>query len=167
MNNNTNADFDAVLIEFYNYLSDVMRLYEDSIPTLKAKLDAIASDDIGALNKCIQSQQVFVLKTKTFDNKIADYQARLGITARNLTDMIGQLPGDNRLMFYDLLGQFDIILKSFKFHNEKCQALLNTKLYSIDKKLKRLQVKTDTTMYRDNAREAQPSTCSKSFETRI
>ncbi len=161
------VNFDAIINEFYIYLGEVLKLYEDSIPTLKTKLAAIACDDIDTLNKCIRTQQVFILKTKSFDGKILDFQSKLGITARNLTDTIGCLPVENRLMFYDLLGQFDIVMKEFIYHNDKCQALLQSKLYMIDKQLKKLQVKPDNMFYKNNAREAQPSGYVKSFETKI
>jgi len=165
--NSTTVDHEAIMNEFYKYLGDVMKLYEESIPTLKTKLEAISRDDIDALNKCIQSQQVFILKTKSFEGRIADYQTKLGITAKNLTEMIGQLPSENRLMFYDLLGQFEVILKEFRYHNDKCQSLLHNKLYMIDKKLRKMQVRKESTMYQNNAKEAFSSNYVKTFETKI
>lgn len=164
---NTKNDFEMNIDGFYVYLSDLQKLYQESVGTLKVKLEAIVSDDIDTLNKSIQAQQVFLLKTKAFDGKIEEYMAKLNTPANTLSEMISLLPEEHQLRFYDLLGQFEMTLSEVKFNNEKCQTLLQTKLYMIDKKMKKMDINQQATTYQNNAKETVKSTLVKSFETKI
>jgi hypothetical protein len=157
----------AVIDEFYDYLSDVKRIYTDIIPVLREEIDQITRDDVAALDGTIKRQQALVLRTRGFDDKIAGYLERLGVSASTLTETVHGFPEEERFRFYDFLGEFDHIVEQVDFYRDKCRELLQTKLYSIDKQLAGLPSKRESTTYDENAGGVTKSMHSKTFEKKI
>jgi len=162
-----NKDYDLTLKQFDSYLSMVLKIYQELVPVLKRELAAVKEDDINTLNECLKSQQVLLLQTKNFDEKISEYQLKLGIKARRLSEMIVQLPEDNRLPFFELLSQFEQTSAEVRFYQDKCRSLLQSKLYLIDKALSKAKVQKDNITYNKDAAEVQGSLFSKSLEVKI
>ena len=162
-----NKDFDITLKQFDNYLSMILKIYQELLPVLKCELAAVKDDDINTLNECLKSQQALLLQTKNFDEKINEFQLKLGIKASRLSEMIQQLPEDQRLPFFEILSQFEQVSVEAKFYQEKCRALLQSKLYLIDKALSKTNVQKDNITYNKDAAEVQGSLFSKSLEVKI
>jgi len=153
--------------DFYNYLRRILNLYKESVPVLKEKFDAIYRDDLDALNKSIQFQQAFLLKTRGFDAGLTDHLASLNITGPTLTDVILQFPEEDQDRFDSLLEEFEFVLRQVRFYNEKCQSLLQTKLYIIDKQLSKKEFRSESTVYSQEAKELHKFQSSRSFEANI
>ncbi|MBR0597523.1 flagellar protein FlgN [Sinanaerobacter chloroacetimidivorans] len=165
---NKTAAFSQTLNDFYGYLKEILKMYQDVIPVLKEELNSILQDNIEELNENLRSQQVLLLKTRNFNNTIHEYQKKLGIQARNLSEMIMQIPEkDLQMQFYALLGEFDLTMTEVNFYKEKCRVLLQSKLYTIEKTLSKQENQKDITTYDQNASEVQGTLFPKSFETRI
>ncbi|MDR2355987.1 MAG: flagellar protein FlgN [Clostridiales Family XIII bacterium] len=156
-----------VIDEFYDYLQGVKEVYADIIPVLREEIDRIARDDIAALDETLKKQQALVLRTRNFDDKIASYLAKLGIAASTLTETVQAFPEDDRFRFYDFLGEFDRIVGQVDFYRNKCRELLQSKLYSIDRRLENIPNKRESVTYDANAGEVTKSLHSKTFEKKI
>lgn len=162
-----NKEYHAVLDQFHEYLTGILKLYQDAVPVLKEELNAITKDEIDVLDQSLKSQQALLLKTKNFDQQTADYLSRLNIKAKNLTEMIKQLPSDEQLRFFDLLGEFELTMTEVNYYKEKCRVLLQSKIYTIDKILSKQDLLKDNTTYNQNAAEVHGTLFPKSFEKKI
>ncbi len=156
------------LKQFHNYLSSILKVYQDLIPVLKQELNAINSDDVDSLNECLKFQQALMLQTKNFEEKVAGFQNRLGIyTARNLSETIGMLPEASKLPFFEILGQFGQTGSEVKFYQEKCRSMLQSKLYLIDKALAKNNLHKNNITYTKEASEVQGTLLSKALEIKV
>ena len=159
--------YDQTLEQFLAYLFGILQIYRNAVPILKAELDAIMEDDIETLNESLKSQQALLLRTRNFDDHAADFLSGLGINAENLTEAARQLPEEDGLRFFDLLGEFELIMTEVNYYKDKCRALLQSKLYMIDKTLSKLVIQKDNTTYDQNASEIHGTLFPGSFETKI
>jgi hypothetical protein len=143
-----------------------MHIYSDMLPVLKDQVQHIKDDDIAGLDETLKRQQVMVLKTKNFDEKVGAFLSDMGISANTLTETIEQLPDKERFRFYSFLGEFDYIMEEIAFYKNKCRELLQTKLYRIEYQIERSGL-TQATSYDENAGEINTSSYTKHFEKMI
>ncbi|MEL7656685.1 MAG: flagellar export chaperone FlgN, partial [Bacillota bacterium] len=130
-------------------------------------LEAIMQDEIDVLNNSLKSQQALLLQTRNFDQQTASYLSKLNIKANSLTEMAQQLPKDDGLRFFSLLGEFELTMTEVNYYKEKCRVLLQSKLYTIDKVLSKHESQKDNTTYDQKAAEVHGSLFPKSFETKV
>jgi hypothetical protein len=162
-----NKDFHIALDQFHEYLSGILKLYQNAVPVLKEELEAILQDEIEVLNQSLKSQQALLLQTRNFDQQTAAYLSKLNIKANNLTEMVRQLPKDDQFRFFDLLGEFELTMTEVNYYKDKCRVLLQSKLYTIDKALSKQDLPKDNTTYNQNAAEVRGNLFPKSFEKKI
>jgi hypothetical protein len=160
-------EFQVSLDQFHEYLTGILRIYQSAVPVLKEELDAVMRDDTDVLDQSLKSQQALLLKTKNFDQQTANYLSKLNIKAKNLTEMVKQLPKDEQLRFFDLLGEFELTMTEVNYYKDKCRVLLQSKLYTIDKLLSKQDLPKDNTTYNQNAAEVHGTLFPKSFEKKI
>lgn len=160
-------EYTIALNQFHEYLTGILKLYRSAVPVLKEELEAIMQDEIEVLNQSLKSQQALLLQTKNFDQQTASYLSKLNIKAKNLTEMIHQLPKEEQLRFFDLLGEFELTMTEVNFYKDKCRELLQSKMYTIDKALSKLDLPKDNTTYNQNASEVQGTVFPKSFEKKF
>ncbi|MDF3002004.1 MAG: hypothetical protein K0Q48_2123 [Bacillota bacterium] len=160
-------EYNIVLDKFYEYLCGILKIYQNAVPILKDELDAIMKDEIEHLDESLKSQQALLLQTKSFDRQVADYLEALGINAKNLSDMAGQLSKEEGLRFFGLLGEFDLTMTEVNYYKDKCRMLLQSKLYTIDKVLSRQELPKDNTTYSRSAAEVHGTLFPKAFEKKI
>jgi hypothetical protein len=153
--------------EFYDYLQSVKQTYAEIIPVLREEIDRIARDDVAALDDTLKRQQALVLRTRNFDDKLAEYLGRMGISAATLTETVSEFPEDERFRFYDFLGEFDRVVEQVDFYRNKCREMLQGKLYDIDKRLAALPGGRESLTYDENAGGVTKSLYSKTFEKKI
>lgn len=160
-------EFETILDEFHEYLSGILEIYRNAISLLKEELGHILGDELQALDENMNAQQSLLLRTKGFDAKLAEYQAALDIPGDTLSEMALRFPEERRAEFFELIGQFQRTLEEVEFYKEKCEGLLQNKLYHIDKVLTRKEMQKNNTTYNQNAAEVKSSLFSKAFETKI
>lgn len=160
------SDYNKILDNFYDYLCGTLKLYEDLLPVLKEELHAISEDDTRSLDEKLITQQALLYQTKHFNRNVAEYTARLDLAEGNLTSLILQMPEEQQLRFYALLGRFAAVLEEVCFYKDKCETLLQSKLYSIDKALIGQKGRIENITYDRNAAEVHTSP-GKSFHTTI
>lgn len=161
------SEFNIALDQFHEYLSGILKIYQNAVPVLKEELEAIMNDEIDVLNQSLKSQQALLLQTKNFDQQTVSFLSKLNIKAKNLTEMVQQLPKEERLRFFDLLGEFELTMTEVNYYKDKCRVLLQSKLYTIDKTLTRQDLQKDNTTYNQNAAEVHGTLFPKSFEKKI
>lgn len=159
--------YNKAIENFYDYISQILKLYQDALPILKQELESIERDDIPTLNETLKSQQTLLLQTKSFDKEIEKHFSILNVSGENLTAVIQQLPTEQHLRFYALLGQFELTAKEVNFYKEKCRMLLETKLYRIEKVLSNETTQKDNTTYNRDALEIHNKNFPKTFKTKV
>lgn len=164
--NTDRTEFNIALDQFREYLTDIMELYREAIPLLREEFDHILKDEIKQLDENMKSQQALLLRTKSFDVKIAEYQSKLNISGSTLSQMALQFPEERQPGFFELIGQFQRTLEEVEFYKEKCRTLLQNKLYHIERTLAKAGVQDNTT-YDQKAGEIRGSLISKAFEKKI
>lgn len=160
-------DFKQILDCFYGYLFGVTKLHQEEVPKLKEELAFIQEDNIDGLNSNLKLQQTFLYQIKNFDKEVAGYMNQLNLSGSNLSEVITQLPEEEQMRFYELLSQFEVTMKEVQFYKKKCQSMLQTKLYVVNKKITGYELKKDKTTYGKDGKEAETSTFPKTFEKNI
>ena len=160
-------EFKQILDCFYGYLFGVVKLHQEEVPKLKEELALIQEDNIEGLNSNLNLQQSFLYQIKNFDIEVAGYMNQLNLSGRNLSEVILQLPQEEQMRFYKLLSEFEVTIKEVQFYKEKCQSLLQTKLYVVNKKISSFELKKDKTIYGKDGKEAETSAFPKTFEKNI
>ena len=102
---------------FFDYLYSVLTLYRNSIPVVKEKFNAISNDNLETLNRTIQIQQAFLLKTRSFDTGLAEHLRALEISEATLSGVILKLPKEEQGRFFSLLGELEYTLKEIQYYN--------------------------------------------------
>jgi len=166
MTDTNNLGFIKILDDFYEYLFGILKVYEDLLPVIKEELNVIGPDDISSLDENLKAQQALLYRIKNFDRDVAGYASKLNIKADTLSSMILKMPEEHQLRFYELLGNFAATIQEVSFYKDKCQEVLQTKLYGIDKALTRLKGVTENKTYERDASEVK-NTIPNSFETTI
>ncbi len=130
-----NAKYKQTLDNFYQYLDEILRIYEDAVPVLQEEFTAIAENNIPLLNENLKVQQAMFLKTKQFDSKVHSFLTELNMPTTNLSAMIAELPPEEGASFQQILDRFNVAGKNVLFYRDKCKALLQQRLYRVDKVL--------------------------------
>lgn len=132
---------------FYTYLEELDQSYGRLADLLRQKLVAVEKFDINKLDEIIKEEQVYVLLSKGFDSNIRVHRDKLSLQGDTLSEVIEELPGENRARFRQQFERLRTTLDTVKGLNEKCQTLIEERLYSLDKSIKHLE-KTDGTPYK-------------------
>jgi len=152
---------------FYNYMCEVLALYKDMIPLLKAEFEAVDKDDTAALDASMNKQQAILLKTRLFDEKMAAYTKDIEVPASNLTDLVSNLPAEDSQRFAELQKEFRITIEEVLFYRNKCKDLLTAKLHHINTVLDKTGGPKENMTYNSQATEVQTSLFPKSFQKSI
>jgi len=160
-------DFKQILDCFYKYLFGVTKLHQEEVSKLKDELALIQGDNIEGLNTNLNLQQSFLYQIKNFDVEVAGYMNQLRLSGRNLSEVILQLPQEEHMRFFKLLSQFEETMKEVQFYKKKCQSMLQTKLYVVNRKISGYELPKDKTTYGKDGKEAENSTFPKTFEKTI
>ncbi len=160
-------EYKKILDSFYDYLFGVIKLHRETIPKLKDELMLIQSNSIDELSDNLNHQQVFLYQIKNFDKEVSSYADKLSLKGKTLSEAIQQLPETEQPRFRELLADFKKTSTEISFYKEKCQALLQTKLFEVNKSIAQVKAKQDKTTYGENGKEdikiSLPSTFEKSI----
>ncbi|GHU81767.1 hypothetical protein FACS1894191_8700 [Clostridia bacterium] len=139
--------------KFYNYLEELDGNYMKMIALLREKMDVIVNDDLARLEEIMNEEQVFLLLSKGFDKNIADFREGLGFKGETLGEIAGEAPEEHIARFADIHSRLRMSLSEVKSLNGSCQQLMETKLYSIKKKLRELDKKNSSGYGPDNKKK--------------
>ena len=131
--------------KFYTYLCELHSSHLRLIDLLKNKLVAISDSDLDTLDDTIKEEQVYVLASKSFENNIARYRRELSLSGDKLSEIIPNMPDDEQGRFFEIFENLESGLSLANELNQKCQTLLESKLYSINKSLRELENKSPST----------------------
>jgi hypothetical protein len=125
--------------KFYRYLSDLNASYHKLALLLTRKAAALSSGDLFELDDLIGEEQAYLLITRGFDQKLAGFRRDAGYTGEKLSDIIEELPEEERDRFRDLHGKLSASLEEVRTLNEKCQNLAQIKLHGVKRHLEELE----------------------------
>lgn len=107
--------------EFLDLMEKHIMLLNDIIDTANRKFDAIASNDINALNKCISEDEANTLKFKGLDRKRESMCENFGVkTFSEYIDRLGGEEKEHALKIHELLKDRAEVLKAINSTNERC-----------------------------------------------
>lgn len=159
MNPSTNAHVDLSVYydKFYAYLSELLQGYTKLSALLTKKLSAITLFDVATLDGIIREEQAFVLLSRGFDPNVQNYREKLSLKGATLSEVITEMPPEQQGRFLSLLGSLKTRLDEVKFLNEKCQSLLEDRIYTLERSISRLD-KTKTATYGKPGAASRPVT---------
>lgn len=124
--------------KFFAYLNDLDKSFDKLATLLMEKLTALDQVDVDKLNEIIRQEQVYVLQSKGFDKSVKAYKEQLGLAGETLSQVIDELPGEERHRFEEVFRRLSVSLEKVKGLNEKCQDLTQNRLHVIDKTIREL-----------------------------
>jgi len=160
-------EYKKTLDSFYNYLFGVVKLHRDAIPKLKDELMLIQSNSIDELSDNLNHQQIFLYQIKNFDQEVAAYMEKLGVSGKNISEVISQFPEDEQDRFAKLLAEFKEVAKEIEFYKNKCQTLLQTKLHVVNKNIAQYKAKQEKTTYGEDGKNDSTIKIPSAFEKSI
>lgn len=137
--------------EFLELMEKHIMLLNDIIDTANRKFDAIAANDINALNKCISEDEANSLKFKGFDRKREALAQKEGV--KTFVEYIQKLSGEEKekaQKIHKLLLDRAEVLKAVNSTNERC---IKLNLMQIDGVLEMLGNKNNSTYARNGGAE--------------
>lgn len=140
--------------KFHAYLSELEANFNKLAELLHQKLSAVETFDIDRLDSIMKEEQAFVLLSKSFDSHIANYREKFALKGEKLGDLVEELPEAEQPRFRDIAARLKAALDEVKALNEKCQGLIEERLYSLDKAINELDHSRNVT-YGDNAKSGQ------------
>ncbi len=155
------------LDDLYDYMSGILDLYRDAIPMLKSELDAIVDEDTEKLNQSMNAQQAIILKTRDFDERMAEFSKLIEVPNGSLQDLSANLPGDEGKRFSKLHDEFKVTIEEVLFYRNKCREMLTTRMHNLERILDGTGNPQESTTYNSTASEVQTSLFPKSFQTKI
>jgi len=92
---------------------------------------------------------------------------KLGVSGKNISDVISQFPPSEQSRFETLLFEFKEVSKEITFYKDKCQTLLQTKLYEVNKNIAQFKAKQDKMTYGEDGKNDSPIKIPSAFEKSI
>lgn len=142
--------------KFASYLDELFQNYSNLGELLKRKLAAIARFDVAALDSIMKDEQVFVLISRGFESNIEMYRDKLALKGDSLSAVIKELPEEYRPQFDLLYMQLKAKLDEVKGLNEKCQSLIEDRIYALDRRIHELD-KSSTSSYDKQGSQSKPA----------
>jgi len=133
-------DFDV----FCHVLRDTVCLFDEMITFENDKLDAVAANDVEALDHRMHEEQAYLMKMKALDAKRETLQEKLGVAGVPLLQITEQYEGDEKeslLTLYDDLSEKSAELKESIATTKK---IIDLHITSIAYLLERLEGKHAT-----------------------
>lgn len=143
--------------KFYEYLQELEQSYSRLAELLHQKLNALLQHDLTALDAIMKEEQVYVLLSKGFDANLQTHRDKLGLRGDTLLEVIGELPEENRDDFHRLYKQLKATLDGVRGINQKCQSLIEQRLYSLDRSIKELDHSDNSTYQKTGNTQNGPS----------
>jgi flagellar biosynthesis/type III secretory pathway chaperone len=142
--------------KFYGYLGELLQSYTKLGELLTRKLAAIAAFDVAALDDIIKEEQVFVLLARGFDNNMNIYRQKLALAGDSLSAVIPQMPEEERARFTSLRARLKAKLDDVKAMNEKCQGLIEERIYSLERAIRSIDKTKKPNTYNSSATGPRP-----------
>lgn len=126
---------------FYSILEQEYDLYNNFIEIEELKYETIIKDDVDTLDKIVEKEQAFFLKSKGLENKRMQIVKELELKGKSLLDTINYLPVNEKERFKILHKNIINVLDEFKFKNAQCQELAQIRLHRVKHILNELNSK--------------------------
>lgn len=137
--------------EFLALMEKHIVLLNDIIDSANRKFDAIAANDINAINKSISEDEANTLRFRGLDKKREELIKKLGV--KSFVEYIETLNGEEKqqgLRIYEILNDRMEVLKAVNSANEKC---IRLNLMQIDGVLEMLGGKKHSTYANDGEKQ--------------
>ena len=149
--------------KFFAYLDSLDKSFVKLAGLLHEKLAALDRFDPDTLDEIVKEEQVYALKTKGFEGSINTFRQQLGLSGETLSEVIAELPDEERQRFEDVFGRLSAALEVVRGLNQKCQELTENRLHQIDKALKEVDKSKGTTYSEIRNSDDAPKLMNKSI----
>ena len=147
----SHAGLELYYDKFYAYLDEFLQNYTKLSGLLTRKLSAIAKFDVATLDGIIKEEQVFVLLSRGFDSNVQNYREKLSLKGASLSEVISEMPLSQQGRFRSMLTALKSRLDEVKFLNEKCQTLIEERIYSVERSINQLDKSKNATYSKPGA----------------
>ncbi len=132
---------DTILLDdFYLFLHEYTDFYSDFLMLESEKYQIVSRNQFRRLDEFIKQEQVFLLKSKSYEQKRESYLTQFGnktLTFGELVETISDETYQNK--YRDLHQQLSDILRDLKEANRVCNFLIELHLRKIDNRIKRME----------------------------
>lgn len=152
--------------KFYGYLQELDDSYGLLADLLRKKLWAVKQNDIETMDELVKQEQVYVLLAKGFNGNIAGHRDKLNLTGTTLSQIIIELPDEEKARFQQLYASLKVTLDAVKGLNDKCQLVIEDRLHFLDKAKKKIDKNENAASYHP-ASDAKPGPAGQFFTKSI
>lgn len=125
--------------EYIKFLWSYCDLYGELASMQQQKLDIILANSVIELDDFVKHEQVYVLKTRSMEEKRLEMQKQLGLGECRFKEMIEQVEdGLQRQQLLDIRTRLANFVEIIQKNNQLCQGLVEERLTSLEKKVKTL-----------------------------
>ncbi|PKM48989.1 MAG: hypothetical protein CVV01_01250 [Firmicutes bacterium HGW-Firmicutes-6] len=158
--------YNNIIDPLYHTLTALLKLHQRIIPVLKDELNSIISEDTNALDECLKLLQSLTFQLRALEKESENILQANGIFVGNLSELIQQMPENEQRRFLSLKEQFNTSLREITFYRDKCEIMLKTRLFRIEKKRLSAAQNKNTTNKDHTEGQTSPSP-SKAFEITV
>lgn len=130
------------LDSLYEVLKEQLDLYNEFIVVEQEKYNVILADDVNRLDEIVTGEQVFFLKSKGLDKKRERLLNELGFSGKTLKQLIELVDKSDKDRFSKMHHDISTVLQNFKEKNNKCQDLVQIRLYRAQAMINKLDEST-------------------------
>ncbi|MFA0815019.1 MAG: flagellar export chaperone FlgN [Anaerofustis sp.] len=129
-----------LLDDFYLFLEDYADFYSDFLILESEKYQAVSMNQFLRLDDFMKQEQVFLLKSKSFEQKRDVYLQQMSNSKLTLNELIDTIPNEEyQTKYRDIHRKLSGILQDLKEANRVCNFLIELHLHKIENRIKRME----------------------------
>ena len=125
--------------DFNKIIVDLIELLENLIKIEESKLNAVTENNLSKLDKCMTEEQACMMHLRGLDKKREQIQSSLGYEKLAFSEIISQLPPEQKNKFKVLYDELLSKTKEFKSISESVKTSIEVNLHCIDSILDKLK----------------------------
>lgn len=137
--------------------------YRELYKFLMKKHTKILDDDLDWLTRSLNTEQAYVMKSQSLENKRQSLFQGLGIADRKLSDMIDEVPEGYRAKMKQLSSQLGDLVDNIREINEQTNEIVRRKLENQQELVKRAGIFNKPETYNKSASKVTGGSSAKAF----
>ncbi len=119
--------------DFFKFLYDYISFYEQMEQQSMNRFEVLSSYNLAGLERAIAGDESAIKLAKQMERRRIELQQLAGFENLPFRDIIGSIDGEDRVTLQRIYDRLSELLDSIKFYNEKCQNIVKSNLYKIEK----------------------------------
>ena len=114
--------------EFYDFMEQYTDFYIQVSDNEKVKMDALASEDLGLINKVLSDYQVYVSKAENFEKRREELFKKIGLDGKTFKEIVDLETGERREELEDLFCDFRDAVEAARDYNSRSLEIVKKNL---------------------------------------